>query len=173
MPNLWDRREDERSRPYAAFMDYCAMNGGRSIRVLFAHYRQQSADFMAARAATKKPPTRRLRTIMTWCSRFDWPERAAAWDAHMRTKEEDKWAEFLEGLREKERKVADALLDKAQEMLGKPLADDTDWRVVDSARLASEGSKLGRKAAGVEEGEAKTTVEIILKTVGGGVAEGL
>lgn len=192
MPDPWDRRKDETKRAHDALLDYCAMGGGRSIRALFAQYRQQSATFAATGAATRKPPTRRLRTIMTWSSRFDWPERAAAWDTHMRTREEDKWAAFLEELREKERRMSDKLLEKADQMLKYPLArvvkregkdeqgrtlitviKPADWRVPDATRMAAEGSKLGRRAAGVEDGEDTTKVEVTIKLDGGGVAEKL
>jgi len=186
MPDPWDRRKDETKRAHDALLDYCAMGGGRSIRALFAQYRQQSATFAATGAATRKPPTRRLRTIMTWSSRFDWPERAAAWDTHMRTREEDKWAAFLEKLREKERLISDKLLEKADQMLKYPLArvtrneetgltivEPADWKLPDATRMAAEGSKLGRRAAGVEDGEDTTKVEVTIKLDGGGVAEKL
>ena len=110
----------------------------------------------------------------------------------MRTREEDKWAAFLEELREKERRMSDKLLEKADQMLKYPLArvvkregkdeqgrtlitviKPADWRVPDATRMAAEGSKLGRRAAGVEDGEDTTKVEVTIKLDGGGVAEKL
>jgi len=179
MANPWERRKAETKRAHAALLDYCALGPGRSIRTLWAHYRQLADVKSATGAATRKPPSRRLRTLAQWSSSNDWPERAAAWDAHMRTKEEDKWAAFLDELREKERRISDRLLEKAEQMLKYPLAqvvkregkdeqgrtlltivEPASWRMPDATRMAAEGSKLGRKAAGVEEEHGKAVIAL-------------
>lgn len=80
------RRESKRS--YAAFLDYCNMGTGRSLRKLFERY-----------DAMETPPTKSFPTIANWSKNFFWVERAAAWDAMQQEKArnayEQRWREMI------------------------------------------------------------------------------
>jgi len=54
-----------------AFEDYYGLGPERSVRKLAEHYKAESA-------AGKAVPTKRLRTVGEWSSRFDWPKRVIA-----------------------------------------------------------------------------------------------
>lgn len=72
-----ERKEGETDRAVLACNDYLRMGIGRSLRDVFASYRQQIAN----EASTEKPPTSRFETLAAWSSQYGWVERASIYDA--------------------------------------------------------------------------------------------
>lgn len=81
MPNVWDDeylqpQEGENAKQYRAFVDYCGLGGGRSLRKQMQLYRAQIED----KASTSSPPTSRFATLGEWSSKFRWMERAKLYE---------------------------------------------------------------------------------------------
>jgi len=76
------RCKGETAKSNAALHDYAAMGSGRSIRALYAGYRQRLDGEAAA-----KPPSSRERTLFTWSERYAWQARVARYDELERTAE--------------------------------------------------------------------------------------
>ncbi len=66
------RQPRESDKAVIACNDYLRMGAMRSIRKLLGQYCQQSAN---------NPPTIRFRTLAAWSSKYNWQERASAYDA--------------------------------------------------------------------------------------------
>ncbi len=64
----------ETNKAKQAFEDYFNQGPGRSLRSLIQTYNEP---------ATKKPPTKHLRTIATWSKNHDWQERVAQRNAEI------------------------------------------------------------------------------------------
>jgi hypothetical protein len=64
MPNPWDRREGESPPAYEAFNAYVLMGVGRSAEAVARECKKSASLFRR------------------WSARWDWVERAAAWDRH-------------------------------------------------------------------------------------------
>jgi len=86
----WDRithdddRRDESANAYRAFLDFCSMGPGRTIRELLEEYREKAASNRQNAEKGREPihdppPTRRKATMYGWSSRWNWQERARAW----------------------------------------------------------------------------------------------
>jgi len=104
-----------------------------------------------------------LTQIGRWSSRWDWVNRAIAYDAHMAAIEQRGRERALENDAEEwartQRRVASALIDKSEKMLAFPLAtqkskdgqtivEPARWGFGDAAKLSDTGIKLGRLARG-------------------------
>jgi hypothetical protein len=67
----WDRLESESSKAYAAFLAFRDIGPGRSLSEAY-------------RVHSNRPDARKPSgTFTTWCKRFNWPERADAWDRQL------------------------------------------------------------------------------------------
>lgn len=66
------------------------MGPGRSLRKLHARYRQQVAD-----DPSTQPPTTRFPTIRSWSHKYDWQERARAYDKACHEWQEEQVKETL------------------------------------------------------------------------------
>lgn len=73
--NIWEKRDDESPKQYAAFWDYASMGPGRSLAALLKIYLGQIKGNSGA-----SPPVRSLQTIEIWSSKFDWVKRVNAYD---------------------------------------------------------------------------------------------
>jgi len=71
--NPWDKRESETAKAYAAFRIFRDLDPGkRSIRAA-----------CAVGAGVVNPSPSRVKSWQQWHKRYDWAERAQAWDAHL------------------------------------------------------------------------------------------
>ncbi len=145
-----------------ALWDYALMGPGRSLRKLLAQYVKQ---------VSIKPPTRKWNTISTWCLRYHWVARVAAWEAIKTAEDEAEWDERRRDIRKGEWEQAQTLLDRAEQMLKFPLAqverveetypdgkakavtivNPVRWSQRDIARFMQVASELGRLAAEMEQ----------------------
>jgi hypothetical protein len=96
--------------------------------------------------------------------KFQWRERAFAFDQYIRDRVEADWERRQEQLREREWELAQAMAEKAASMLQFPLVEKivstedgetviiapVRWSMSDIPRLSSTLSKLGRLASGME-----------------------
>ncbi|MFN0166706.1 MAG: hypothetical protein ACKV22_09765 [Bryobacteraceae bacterium] len=125
----WEQRRGESSKAFAAFLAYRDLGKERSIDKCFVL--QSSGKTAAARAP---------RHWFAWSQRFEWPERARAWDVHS---ERVQQAAFEQRVRELARqqaefevaefqrlvrrvRQADAVLDRAD---AHPITDEEDETV--------------------------------------------
>lgn len=123
-PDFWydessplDRFRGESKRAHVALLDYVQMGGGRSLRVLLEHYRQQ-------KAAGKTPPCDRWFTISCWSRTHKWVERAELADRMRRQADERQWADRRAEIRETDfadarrlRALASEILDNAPKFI--------------------------------------------------------
>lgn len=101
----WDRltgREDARDetpKAYKAFLDYCTMGRDRTIRKLHQEYVQQAEENSQHEQQGREPkyedpPTTKANTLYTWSARYNWKDRAEAyqerqdWEKAMEQQEE-------------------------------------------------------------------------------------
>jgi len=107
---------------------------------------------------------------------WDWRNRAEAWDESERERIEQGWKAFRVEWRGKERRVAEALLEKAEQMLQFPIAkvsriiteggeqvtqivEPADWRFADITRMAKTASEIARLAAELETQRQRIHIE--------------
>lgn len=120
-----EQRQGETQKAYAAFLDYCRMGAGRSLRALVQTYREPDAE---------NPPTKHDATVFGWSSRFQWQERIGEYDQQIAQDRESRLAE-------KRAEIEDAeLADYEREL--------NEWRRrVDLLMLASDGMNTFELAA--------------------------
>lgn len=99
--------------------------------------------------------------------KWQWQQRAEAFDEHERAQQVAEWQRRRDELREHEWKFSQELLDKARQMLVFPLAKTVrstqdggqtivtevypaQWKLADTARILEAASKLARLAVGEE-----------------------
>lgn len=106
------RQKRESSRARQACNDYLRMGPGRSLRDLWRRYTSSNTDTQI------EPPTRAYTTLRNWSSRYNWSERAEAYDAQLEAEKTARAQEIMQtGLaftheRVKELKELYALLKK-------------------------------------------------------------
>lgn len=152
---LYDRRPGESARAYEAFKAYCDMAAARSIRKAAQKLRKNST------------------TIKDWSVKFEWVERARAWDADAELRvreaeakamkaEAEKWAKRQIALRDEAFDLGEELIKKAKAMLAYPISkqtvqqdgntiivNPTKFSLGAAAKFIEVGEKLRRLAAGV------------------------
>jgi hypothetical protein len=174
---LWERLDGagESARAFAAFLIYRDMGAARSLDKAFAH-------FHGDQASGKRAPGR----WHQWSAQYQWPDRAAAWDAMLRSRElaqreaaqaaeAERWAARRAAEAEREWAFAEQLMERARAMLAFPLqtreiAEDgktiivkpARWAIRDAAGMADTAAKLARLAAGMDTGR-ETGVEVHIK----------
>jgi hypothetical protein len=98
------RIEGETPKAYRAFVDYCEMGGGRSLRKLLSLYSAQKVAGTYPRI-----PSTRLPTLKRWSSQNNWQNRVAEYERRA--------AEAREQYRQQKRlEIEQAVLDDAAEM---------------------------------------------------------
>jgi hypothetical protein len=153
---LWDRQPGESAPAYEAARLYFDMGAQRNIDAVV-----QKLD--------------KSRTLIgRWSGRWAWVDRAAAWDAMLRSRElaqreaaqaaeAERWAARRAAEAEREWAFAEQLMERARAMLAFPLqtrelAEDgktiivkpARWAIRDAAGMADTAAKLARLAAGME-----------------------
>lgn len=130
MAHPWDRQPKESDVAYALFVKYRDLGEGRS---------------MAAMDAESKPNGSRKKRvpghIQDYCTKFQWPERAAAWDSHVQAEldkaalaERKKWEARRIRNNERNFDLGEQLRDRALALLKFP----TSRQVIE--RQASDGT---------------------------------
>lgn len=118
MSQPWKRQPGETAKAYSAFQQYCGLGSDRSIDKCFA---QQSDSKTAARRAA--------RHWFHWSSRWNWVERARAYDEHCEAHRQAELEKRLKQLAHQQAdfaveeftrlvrrvRLADKILDKADE----------------------------------------------------------
>jgi hypothetical protein len=162
---------------HLALHDYAGLpDGQRSLDTLTRHYR--GAD---------SAPTRRLRTLKEWSTRYLWQERVAQAQALRlaaeRAQREAVWMQRREQTREDSWALAQQLRDRAIALLAHPTTEETHeqvtrrdadgrtveviqvtirpsrWAQRDIPVLAETYDKLARLAAGMDTSQQKVVVE--------------
>lgn len=160
---LWERLPNESARAYAAFVIYRDMGAVRSLDKAYHHATGQQES-------GKRAPGRWTQ----WSVQHQWSDRAAAWDAMLRSRElaqreaaqaaeAERWAARRAAEAEREWAFAEQLMERARAMLAFPLqtrelAEDghtiivkpARWAIRDAAGMADTAAKLARLAAGME-----------------------
>lgn len=145
--NAWDRQPDETPKAYAALWAYLGMGAARSLVKL-----RQNRDATGVGASPS--------TLDQWSARYQWVERARAYDDHMAAIEQQareqalaaeaaKWAERQAEAREHDWTVAEQLRARSLLLLARPLSGD-NLKARDLASIAAaleRASKLARLAA--------------------------
>jgi hypothetical protein len=83
---MWQQQAGETAKAYSAFLDYCRMGPGRSLAKLCASYRQKDGETTA-----EIPPTKLLRTLERWSSKYNWQQRIEAWETELQRQEQELW----------------------------------------------------------------------------------
>jgi hypothetical protein len=154
----WERLPKESARAYAAFCAYRDLGAERSIDAA-------GTQQLGSRSRKRAP-----RTWFKWSRRFHWVKRAEAWDAHLvrvglRDKEQatrregERWQERQRAHRDRQWKLADQMMDKAETILKMPLVrtrveknggttviEPVKVRAADAARLSSVANDLAKEA---------------------------
>jgi hypothetical protein len=152
---LWERQPGEKARAYEAAKLYFELGAARSL------------------AAVGQKLGKSKALMERWSVRWNWTERAAAYDRHidrleqearLRTlaTEAERWAQRQTEQREQEWQTSRALLERARQMLAHPLYETVEqdgrtivkpvrWSLRDVAAFLELFSKLGRRAAEMEE----------------------
>lgn len=76
-----ERQPNERDNHVMACNDWLNLGEGRSLSVLIDRYQLIPID-------TNKPPTLSRQTLKQWSAKFDWPSRAAIFDADFQSRKD-------------------------------------------------------------------------------------
>ena len=150
MPEIWERLPSESSKAYAAFCIYRDMGPERSIEKVQEKVGKKSGY---------------LRHLYRWSSKYNWFERAKAYDDYIeRKKREEKERAILE-MAERHAKEAVALQQKALERLRSLDPDELSPR--DVLNYLVEAIKLERLSRGepTEIGKQEVTLPAIVEVV--------
>jgi len=104
---------NETSKAHAAFLEYVQMGPGRSIRTLYAKY----CERIVSGSSAEKPPTKRLPTLFTWSTKYDWQARLAAYAEERDRAAVAQWEARRQALREIDFQTGDELRDLAADIL--------------------------------------------------------
>lgn len=184
---VWQRQPWDTEVGFYVFQTfYLPQTGQRSVDEAYRQYIVQKYG---------RSPTRASKTCRRWANALDhldkpipnaltWAARAQAWDDHLAQQAQEHWAERTQALREREWKLAQALMDKAEQMLKFPLAEverttkvehtpdgqtiinhitqmnPSRWFFGDAARVIKEASRVARLATGQETENTKHSGEV-------------
>lgn len=160
----WEQLPGEDHKWYHFFFNYFVLSGfTRSIIAAFRKHREEEEKSVPDTTLTGE-----ARHWYVAATKWNWRERAQAWDEHQRMKNAAMWEERRTKLREKEWNVSSRLLDTAEDVLstlissedtGAQAPNGTPGRVLgpakpkvrasDISRFVEVGSKVGRLAAGM------------------------
>lgn len=151
----WDILPGENSLWYERFTKYRLQGPTRSRLSVYNNER------------LAKGKKKRASVPSSWVAaseKFNWRERAFAFDQFIRDQVEADWEKRQQELRQREWELAQAMAEKAQAMLQFPLAEKVvstqdgetviiapaKWTMSDVQRFANVMSKIGRLATGLE-----------------------
>jgi hypothetical protein len=150
---IWLRQQNESAKAYEAARTYFEMGVSRSIEAVARKYQKS------------------ISLLNRWSQRYDWVERAEAYDKHQQELQEkarekaarieaEKWARRREALRDEEWKLAEHIHTRLSQMLQFPIYELENkgektiikplrWSIRDVSRLAETVTKLYRTSAGM------------------------
>jgi hypothetical protein len=160
----WEQLPGEDHKWYQFFFNYFVLSGfTRSVIGAFRRHREEEE-----KSVPDKTLTGEARHWYVAATKWNWQERAQAWDEHQRLKDAAKWEERRTALREQEWGVSSKLLQTAQEYVERLISSEDSGaqalpgtpgrvpvpakpkvRASDISRFAEVGSKIGRLAAGM------------------------
>jgi hypothetical protein len=165
----WDRLPNEPLLWYARFERFRLAGTLRSLTGL---YNEERAT------RNKRPINAPPRAWVMAQRRWNWCERAEAWDLAQLEAQRVEWATRREALRVREWEAAQKILDRVDQMLGFPLArvvrdieghattiEPADWKLRDVARLLGVASHVARLAAGSETERVQVTIDDVLTSL--------
>lgn len=94
--------------------------------------------------------------------KWNWRDRAAAWDSFQQEREEQEWQIRRREQREREWQASQQLFKKAEQMLNQSL-DNGKWSFRDAATCLEVGSKLARTAGEMHQGDLNAAIAYIRK----------
>lgn len=164
MPDPWDRQSDAAGEPepllwWGRFRDFLRLDKDRSLLELANRWRDARG-----RKRTDDPPGAWRRAAARW----QWVERAAAFDLEQERIIQAEWEARRRKLREEEWDVAQKLLERCRQMLtvspfrtsmtaveGKAVTvlEPYGWQFRDVEKAARAASQLARLAAGLGTGK--------------------
>jgi hypothetical protein len=191
--------EGESVKANLALQDYALLGGGRSLRLLLERYAAQERGQAEGKAGAEKPPTTRLATLEEWSAGHRWQARVADYERLRLAERQARRSEREQVWEDKAWQTANALLEKAEQMLkfpvvetrtkdGQTLVIPARWSVDTIARLAQAADRLARLSTGAEtepqrvEGEwvkslpagvSPQEMEFVLDEIAAQVLEGL
>lgn len=172
----WERRADEPNVWFDRFETYRLQGAGRSIYGAYTDWRERSGANSAQRRGGVPRSWREA------AKRYNWAERAEAFDAYQRQIDATEWEQRRAEFRQAEWKLAQDLLEKSRQMLVFPLAKTmrsdsggtvvteilpARWTFSDAGRMAESASRLAHAALGdtVPAKEGATGVSVTVTSV--------
>lgn len=147
----WERMPGESARAYAAFCIYRDLGPQRSIAAV------------AERLPGVRAPRRAKRPLERWSSRWNWVERARAWDEEQERLARQEKARAVREMCERHARIAVAMLQKAVERLRS--LNPEDLEPLDVVKFIVEAAKLERLARGEPEQTLQAEQQIIVRWV--------
>lgn len=112
-----ERIKRETVRAHKAFIDYALTGSRRSLRLLLERYRREDSQWTKNPTKYTQPPTTRWTTIANWSKRYQWVERAKAFDLVQRERELIDYEQERDAWRKKRRRLIDASFVKTNNAL--------------------------------------------------------
>lgn len=182
MPNSWERQRDPETDElepvlwFARFEPFRLQGPGRSLLEAVNRAREQKGQ---GRSNYLPGSWRRA------CKKWQWRERAQDWDLHVAEEAEREWLRFRESWRDKERGLAEALVEKAEQMMRFPVArvsrtgedgavtivEPAGWTFATARGLAETASRLARLASEMETDRRHVTLDMLLDALPGDLGE--
>ena len=104
---IWQQRDGESAKAYAAFQAYCDLAPAQ--RSLFVVAQKLGYKISESNRQRRNAPSR----LKEWSSKWQWVQRAAAWDQELDRVKRDEQRSAVAEMTERHTKVALALLKKA------------------------------------------------------------
>lgn len=147
------RLKGETVKSYQAFIDYCQMGAARSLADLHQTYTEGTPE---------KAPTRQLRTIKGWSSRWHWQERVAEYSQNVNAEREKRLEQARIDIERAETRDHDRMLaewDRRWALLEEaPSAVDYS-DLYSLVKLRREVDDFGRRAVGLPDKVTENTVK--------------
>jgi hypothetical protein len=153
MKELFEQRENESAKAFAAFSVYLSMGPERSL------------------AAVGQRLGKSVGLLERWSRKFDWPGRVQAHATHMAVVEREasevmarskaaEWLKRAEDVREREWEMHEKCIDAARRALKAFMEREKVYaNLADISRILEVASKLGRLAAGMATDKTEVTGE--------------
>lgn len=169
--NLWERQLWDSDTSFAVFQiwlkqDFRPRNLDKAWRTYLGKDRDKSGKLIHAPTAIHHAYHATDNRSKKYPHSVDWPTRAAAFDAATAQEELEMWQHRRQQIRRQEWASAEALLEKAREMLewplyiryedgGKTIIQPVRWSIRDIQLFLKTASELSRLAAEMETSRAK------------------
>jgi hypothetical protein len=163
---LWERQPWESPRSFAIFQLYLNQESPRSLARAYREFKarkglKEGAKIKSAPGSWRNIAQGKKGSGVPIEGAVDFKTRALAFEDHIASLERQKWIERRQSLSEREWKIANDLLEKAELMLafpvvaqasedGKNIIMPAGWKLRDIIPVAQTGSHLARLSAGME-----------------------